>query len=436
MGVQNASKRGSFRPGYIDGFILVYLTLSIVAYYLSPAPDLSLRRLTALLAGASGYGLLSMWLNEGHGRLQKLASALALFGGIAALLALLVIEWPSRYLVDLSQIVDRLPHYGGDFFLNNNTAAGLMLFLLPLAWAQFLQSKHRTRFLYLASAIGMIFLLILTQSRNAYLGLIFGIAAAFLWGRIRFRYVIVVLLLLVITPFAAVTLYESADVQGADFVSAIDMSSKSGSARDQSWLSRLEIWSAAVQTMRDYPAVGAGLYLFDPVSRANYVYQVVYPDFDIHHAHNLFLQTGASLGWAGWLVISGLWISVMYALWRVSETYPSSDRWLPRALAAGTAGYIVFNSFDVLALEQRAGLLVWIILALSTGVIDESGFNLDRIRWAWAAPLVLFVMLLVSPASSRNLARLDLDRARFTGSMPPISGDLEAKLEGDDRRTG
>jgi O-antigen ligase len=432
-----ARRQGIGPPGLISGFILVYLALSIVAYFLSPVLDLSLRRLTALFAGAAGYGLAQVWMKEGQDRTRKLASGLVMVGGVMSVMALFIVEWPARYLIDLQTVMNRLPHISRDFYLNNNAAAGVILLMLPVAVALFLHTKKKTRFVYLASAMGMVVILLLTQSRNAYLGLIFGIVAGLLWERIRFRYVLVVLLLLVILPIAVLMLGETTDVKSAELVSAADLGSKGGSAQDQSWLSRLEIWSAAAQTMRDYPAVGAGLYAFAPISRANYVYQVVDPRFDISHAHNLFLQTGASLGWAGWLAIAGLWINVMYALWRTAKTSPSPDNsWLRRALTASIAGYIVFNSFDVLALEQRAGIFVWLILALVSAVIDESGITDIRYRWLWVVPVALYIVLLISPAFPTNLARLELDRARFDKSTLPLSGDVSNKLKEDYRRSG
>ncbi|HET6444095.1 MAG TPA: O-antigen ligase family protein, partial [candidate division Zixibacteria bacterium] len=259
--------------------------------------------------------------------------------------------------------------------------AGVLMLLLPLALALFLQVKNWTRVFYLIATISMAIMLFLTQSRNAYLGVFFAIIAGLLWGRIRFRFVMLFVAFLLVMPFAAVGLSINGELGGSDLISTVDMSTKAGSSLDQSWLSRLEIWSAAVQTMGDYPVVGAGLYTFAPVSRANYVYQVLFPNIDISHAHNLFLQTGASLGWAGWLAIAGLWVSVMYALWGAQESDPASNRWLPRALSAGIAGYIVFNSFDVLALEQWAGITVWLVLALASAVIERSGFKAGRYRW-------------------------------------------------------
>ena len=434
--VLNARRHGVKLPGLIGGFLSFYILLSLVAYILSPIPDYSGRRLTAVLAGAAGYGLVYIWLTADRSRSRLFASGLALAGGVLSLAALFIVEWPSRFLVDIQALTNWLPHLGGDFYLNNNTVAGVLLLLLPLALALFLQVKNWTRVFYLIATISMAIMLFLTQSRNAYLGVFFAIIAGLLWGRIRFRFVMLFVAFLLVMPFAAVGLSDNGELGGSDLISTVDMSTKAGSSLDQSWLSRLEIWSAAVQTMGDYPVVGAGLYTFAPVSRANYVYQVLFPNIDISHAHNLFLQTGASLGWAGWLAIAGLWVSVMYALWGAQESDPASNRWLPRALSAGIAGYIVFNSFDVLALEQWAGITVWLVLALASAVIERSGFKAGRYRWLWAAPMILLAAMLIFPFFPSNLARLQVDRARWSQSSLPSSFEIEGRLEDDFRRLG
>lgn len=429
-------REGKTRPSLISGFLLIYLLLSLVAYFLSPIPDQSLRRLTALFAGAAGYGLALIWLKSNYDNSRLLASGLALVGGASSVLALFVVEWPLRFFVDVRSITDKLPHIGDEFFLNNNSVAGVLLLLLPMALVLFHHEKNRKRYVYLVSALSMLAVLLLMQSRNAFLGAIFAILASIFWGRIRFRFVFVILALLVILPLIAVGLSESTQIPGAEIVSTIDFSSKGGPSLDESWLGRLEMWSAAIKTMSDYPVIGAGLYAFAPVSRANYVYQDVYPHIDISHAHNLFLQTGASLGLVGWIVIVGLWITVLYALWQTSDTSLKADRWLPRALAAGAAGYIVFNSFDVLALEQRIGLFVWLFLALVSAVADASGFTGGRYRWLLLAPLALFAILLTTPGFPVNLARLQLDRSRIGRSTLPPSDGFDVQLGEDFRRLG
>ncbi|HET6446675.1 MAG TPA: hypothetical protein VFI27_19075, partial [candidate division Zixibacteria bacterium] len=121
--VLNARRHGVKLPGLIGGFLSFYILLSLVAYILSPIPDYSGRRLTAVLAGAAGYGLVYIWLTADRSRSRLFASGLALAGGVLSLAALFIVEWPSRFLVDIQALTNWLPHLGGDFYLNNNTVA-------------------------------------------------------------------------------------------------------------------------------------------------------------------------------------------------------------------------------------------------------------------------------------------------------------------------
>jgi tetratricopeptide (TPR) repeat protein len=242
------------------------------------------------------------------------------------------------------------------------------------------------------------------------------------------------IILLALLPFITVSLSDSADLQEMEFVSALDMGSKFGPSQDQSWLGRLEIWSNAIETMRDYPAVGGGLYTFVPVSRANYVFNVIRPNLDISHAHNLFLQVGTSLGWAGWLAVIGLWMLAMYGLWRTEGTYPSNEQWMPRSLVAALAGYLMFNSFDVLAFEQRAGILVWLVLALASLVIKETQSEYRWLRWLWLAPLALYLAMLITPLFRINIARLQLDSFRFSNDAQSLADGVDLRLRSDARR--
>jgi tetratricopeptide (TPR) repeat protein len=311
-----------------------------------------------------------------------------------------------------------------------------LLMLFPLALALFLNTGGLWRWLYAFSSVGMVVILLLAQSRNAYLALLLAGITSYLWGRIRFRYILAVMILLVIMPFLTVILADTIGVQGEEVVSALDTGSKSGLSQDESWLARLEIWSSAVTLMREYPAVGAGLYAFAQVGRANYVYQVVRPTLDISHAHNIFLQSGASLGWAGLLAVAGLWTTVMYGLWGSSHPRPSEDHWMARSLTAGIAGYLIFNSFDVLALEQRAGILVWLVLALVASLISESPSEERWPRWLMLAPLAVAAVLVASPLLTPNLARLQLDRSRFNSDQARATQETESRLGGDVRRLG
>jgi hypothetical protein len=160
----------------INGLLAIYLTFSLVAYLLSPVQSQSLRRLSSLLLGASSYLLAQFWVGRNEGRRRTLFSILALTGGIVSLLALFTVEWPSRYLVDLQTITGNLPHISGEFYLNHNQMAGALLILLPIALALSLNSGGSRRWLYAFSSVGMVIILVLAQSRNAYIAALLDLA--------------------------------------------------------------------------------------------------------------------------------------------------------------------------------------------------------------------------------------------------------------------
>jgi tetratricopeptide (TPR) repeat protein len=86
-------------------------------------------------------------------------------------------------------------------------------------------------------------------------------------------------------------------------------------------------------------------------------------------------------------------------------------------------------------LEQPVGALVWLLLALVTAFVHRHAPDpgLDRWRWLPLAPFMLFLLLL--PRLPRNLANLQLDRARLVPMryQPPPATALAPR---DYRRRG
>jgi tetratricopeptide (TPR) repeat protein len=332
--------------------------------------------------------------------------------------SLFALEWPSRHLFNLSFITTRLPHLSGAFSINHNQMAGVLVLLLPLAIAGWQSADVRWQRLVTGAACTVLLLtLLLTQSRNVWLALLIATAGILLWRHRRFWPLLLLICLLLLLPFVVAWLPLSDTMWAVLY--QLDAGSKAGSMVDQSWLGRVEMWKTALQMMRDYPLLGAGLYSFDAVSRANYIYQAVRPTFPISHAHNLFLQTGAGLGWAGWLAAVLLWLSLLFGLWRASRDAPVRFRPLGQAMGFSLLACLSFNTFDVLALEQRAGLLLWMLLGLASTYIGLWGIQPSRQqRLLQFAPLALLLLLL--PTLPRNLAHLRLDHVRLGGDDPQL----------------
>ena len=425
-------------PSVFDLPLLIYLSLATVALLLAPAPPDSLRRLTTLFLGVTGYrGLVSLpALREKGLAVTTGVGVLPMLGTGVALVGLVTARWPARYLLDLQALTGRLPHLGGGFSINHNQLAGaLVLLLLPgiFSWRRVRSQTYRA--LLGAALLLMMVVLLLTQSRNGILSLALGLVGGLLWQRGRFRLLLALFLLLLLLPLLVGALPPEIGQPFGRSLDALDGGSKAGPAADQSWLARLEMWSAAIRLLGDYPVLGAGLYTFESTSRANEIYHSIRPDIAFSHAHNLWLQTGAGLGWPGWLAAVLLWSAVLVNLARATRAAPRSARWPGVALAASLCGYFTFNTFDVLALEQRAGLLVWLLLALvGVFVRHHSSRPLPaRNRHLHLAPLLLLLFLL--PWLPRNLANLQLDRARLANWPDQLPADTSLAT-GDYRRLG
>jgi O-antigen ligase len=436
--------------GSLHGYIVLYLGLTALAFFVSPLPQTSLPKLLTIFLGVTGFYLVSARLRESGrltepGNLWYLITALALAGGLIAFLGLFTLEWPQRQVLDLRMITGRLPHLSGDFSINFNEMAGTLLLLLPFVWATLRAEPsdikgRRWRLAAWASLLLIIVVLLLTQSRGAFLGLLVAVLAGYWWGRFPIRRLLLLLLITLglLLLVALVTNWGSTDL--FTWLDEMDANSKTGHVPTSSWLSRLEIWRNAGQMLRDYPVLGAGLYTFEPVARANYVFELSPPILAITHAHNLFLQDGTSLGWSGLLLLVLFWSHVMYRLWCVGRQAGDPPNRLAAIFGASLTGYLAFNLFDTISLGQKPGVLVWLVLAGSVALFRGQAQSVPSAFQPWRAhlgpllPLLLFVGLALSPLLARNRANLALDRVRFG---PGDAAGLQVEqFAGDPRRQG
>lgn len=431
----------------LDGLIAFYVALTAVAFLASPAPEISLPKLTVLLLGVFGYYLALDWLSAPEG-LRRLVVILAAAGAGAAFLGFFTVDWPARQAINLRPFTDHLPHLSGSFSLQHNELAHTLLLTLPFAVYLWRRPAARWQRWLASICLALMSLgLLLTQSRGALVGLVAATAAWFLWRRISWR---LLLLLLIILVFVGPLLLAGPGSAGGSFgqwVAQLDAASRGGESDTLNWVSRLEIWRVAGEVLRDYPVLGAGLYTFDPVSRANYVYDLVGPDYPLTHAHNLFLQTAVSLGWAGWLTLACLWLAAARGLWRAGRAADAATSHLVSPFAASLAGYLTLNLVDLLEMGQKPGILIWLLLAGCVALArweteDERRKAKDNFppssvfHPSSILPLTpLLLLLLLTPALPRNLANLQLDRWRLAGRAAD-PGWLTGRLAGDARRLG
>lgn len=391
------------RPTAIDILLASYVLFNLLSWLTSPLPDIGLSKLTVIILGWAAYYLIQDWLEVPAG-LNQLTTLHTWLGLGLVGVGLFTVEWPmTQQVIPFTPVYRLLPHLSGAFIVHRNEFAAIMLLCLPFAWAFWRQQK---RYWAILPLFIIAFALLLTQSRTAFVACLAMIGAGLVWGRLHWYWLLGGLLV-------AVGLFIGL-LDNPQLMMAVDTASKSDGPT--SWAARLEIWQAGVSSLPDYPVVGSGLYTFSTVSRLNFFYRFIASDFDISHAHNLFLQEGLNSGWAGMLLAFELWGAVLALLWLAAGRQQQ-----PEAVLFGAAltGYLAFNLIDVLSPGHRPGLLVWFVLAGGMAVIRFG--PRPGLAWYWqVAPVGLLAALSLTPLLPYNLATIQLDRVRLgLGQIEP-----------------
>jgi len=127
---------------------------------------------------------------------------------------------------------------------------------------------------------------------------------------------------------------------------------------------RLEIWSRALYTIRDFPLTGCGLGAFRRISRVLYSLFLIGLDVDIGHAHNIFLQTALDLGLPGLVAYLALLLVAGAVCWRWAHCGDRLARPLALGLMAGLIGLHAYGLTDAVALGSKPAAAFWFALGL------------------------------------------------------------------------
>ncbi len=355
-----------------------------------------------------------------HGRTRRgwtLALALYLLGGLAlAGLALFGTAWFQGKFPILDPITARLPPrleglIGPEGRLHPNIVAGALLWLLPLlvvlsavgvgAFAQLMASSQRrwSRVLVVAlwAATALVAgVFILTQSREAYLGLALALvfmAAVSLRALSRLRAANKLWLLIGIVIAVGLAAFVVARVRPERLADAVFGASQlgEGALSVQSLSSRFELWSRAVYAIQDFPFTGIGMGTFQPVVNVLYPLFTIGSETEFVHPHNHLLSAAVDLGIPGLVAYLSIWLGAAWMLWR---TWRSSTSRLVRTLVLGLAGsllaYFTYGITDAIALGAKPGVIWWYLLGLITALylqVEEA--HRDGVRFSLQGVFVL-----------------------------------------------
>ncbi len=143
--------------------------------------------------------------------------------------------------------------------------------------------------------------------------------------------------------------------------------SKSGTTLLGSVAIRFGLWSKALEAIRDVPITGMGMNAFRKVMPVRYPLPPppVFPDPDIAHAHNNFLQAALDLGIPGLVAYTSLWLVAAFLLALVyRRPRDRMYRTIAAGLGAGVIAHFTFGLADAIPLGSKLGVAFWITLAL------------------------------------------------------------------------
>ena len=325
-------------------------------------------------------------------------------------LAVLGTSWGAKIealrpiLAELQPRIKGLP--GAKSGLNANEVAGGLVWVIPLALTLSALLIVRVRncwralrgwlvplaILILTATVFLSGVLVLTQSRGAYIGLVSAVLllVAIVLPRIgRLSYLILLALALVVLigSIQQVGLGAAWDRLAGDEVGTMDVVAKLET--------RQTIWAAAMQGIQDFKFTGMGMNTFRGVVRVLYPLPFDYRG-DIAHAHNEFLQAGLDLGVPGLIAFIALYIGAFMMLWEVWRRAsllevrvrpehlggsPLAFRSLARALVLGLGGgllaHAIYGLTDAVALGAKPGVLFWMLLGLICGLHAQTRSDPD-----------------------------------------------------------
>jgi putative inorganic carbon (HCO3(-)) transporter len=352
-----------------SGAILLWMIALGIGISVTALPAITLPKTTGLILGLGIWRYLILIINTPRRITWAMIGLLGL-GGAMTLMGILSINWPDKVpflqslLASIPSSLVALPE-APTTGVHANQLGGTILFYFPLVISFFWGGRPK-KFPYwcwqsilVLTTLGLTAILILTQSRSAWIGAIGSLwVMLLLWigmpmtrrkrwllgGVAAGLFGILIIGIIVIGP-ARLEMF----LQEPDALMAV------GSLNTFSF--RFEVWHWALTAIQDFPFTGCGLGTFRDVVRLLYPINVD-PSYDIAHAHNIFLQVALDVGLPG-LIAYLAWIGLTIGVgWRTAHC---SANWRPLLLGilSGILALHIYGLTDALAPGSKPNLIFW-----------------------------------------------------------------------------
>lgn len=366
---------GSTAP--LDIPIVSLLVIASLGFLITPFKELFLPKLSGLILGVSIYYIIVVFFRFRQ-RLTLMIFLLLFLSIIVIALALIGTDWPVGNHALIDRVYERLPAIIDKFGvekINKNTIGGALTFfpplLLSLLWDKRAFGRLKSHYEKLSAFPeiiykGLLFLcfglslgvLILTQSRGAWLGCAAGIGLLCVLKDKRFLW-----LLFPLSVGLLLFLFLRADGNMLEMLSLLDTS------QEATLPGRVEIWSKALIILRDFPLTGIGLGAFGEAYRQYYASIVLPSAADVvFHAHNTLLSVAVEIGLPGVLVYSTVLGGFGAMSWKALNYKRTMNRALALGLACGVVGFFVFGLFDAFTLGRNLEIIFWVFLGCASAL--------------------------------------------------------------------
>ncbi len=376
-----------------NGALLLFALMIPVAIRVSVAPEFSYPDGIRLVLGLAVFRYIG-FLARTRRRLIWASIVFCLAGLLATGIGVIAVQWPEKaaFLSPLTEHLPRLialfPEDQGPPGVHPNQLAAILMIFLPLAvtltmcWPYDGRSTWRKVPLLVTVAVWGALTgstLLLTQSRSGWIGGWAGIAAALallgstlprswrkwtVWGTCAVLIILPLGWIVHIGPEGISHLWENpADETAVGSLNTL--------------VFRQEVWRWALVGVRDFPFTGCGLGAFRRVARILYPLDPlkVSPNYDIGHAHNIFLQTALDLGIPGLVAYVALLLVAGAACWNVARQGDPLTRPLAIGLAAGLLALHTYGMTDAMALGSKLAVVFWFALGLIAGICPHSAVH-------------------------------------------------------------
>ncbi len=360
-------------PTPFNGVLLLWCVTVAVSILVTAFPAVTLPKATGLILGLAVYHYLVSMIQVPQQLRLAVVGVVGL--GIAITLAGVVsVQWPEKVPFVTQRLSFSMPQMlqlpgGPTLGISANQLGGTLVVFFALllsAVLGVLQARGRIIHLVPWTLLGLatLFLIVLTQSRSAWLGTVLGgLFVLALWGVFSvskvWRYGLWFLCAMCLIMLVGGALWIGPERLQQVWQEPSGMTAL-GTLGTLGF--RQEVWRWALMAVQDFSFTGCGLGTFRKVARLLYPLNVS-PNYDIAHAHNMFLQVVLDLGIPGLIAYLGLLGIAMVIGMRVARR-DLKLRPLALGLVGGLISLHIYGLLDALAPGSKTAIVFWIALGL------------------------------------------------------------------------